>query len=161
YLGLRLVTTVVATAVVGCATIALRLDPDLAALVVLVGAAKACEAVSDVVLGQLQTREQLRPVAISMLGRGVLSVVAIVGGRRWTGDLVAAAAAMAAVAAVWLVLFDLRGIARRIAVRPTFAPALLRPLAWAAAPMGCVLGIGSLVANVPRYAVTAELGTAA
>jgi O-antigen/teichoic acid export membrane protein len=125
------------------------------------GLAKAFETLADVVFGLLQQAEDLRRIALSMLGKGVASVAAVACVLAATGSLVAAIAAMALAWGAWLAVWDLRN-ARRIApLRASFDGRRLTRLAWIALPLGGVSALNSLIANVPRYAVERHLGTAA
>ncbi len=161
YLGLRIVTTLVALAAIWVAALAGGYSRSMRALILLVGLAKAFEAVSDVVFGRLQQQEDLRRVALSMLAKGVLSVASIALGL-WLGlGLVAATALLAASWGAWLVVYDLPAARRLGSLRPAFSPRALGALAWLALPMGLGAGLQSLMTNVPRYAIEAHAGPAA
>jgi O-antigen/teichoic acid export membrane protein len=128
------------------------------ALILLLGLAKAFEAVSDVVFGLLQQHEDLRRVAISMLSKGVLSVVSMAAVLAVTGSVELATFAMALAWGVWLLGYDLPAARRLADLRPSFDLRALGGLAWLALPMGVVAGLQSLMTNVPRYAIEAHDG---
>src|SRR5207249_5339034 len=88
YLSVRLIGTVLGVAAIAVMALALGYRGDLLSLVLVVAFAKAFEAVSDVVFGLLQKAENLRRVAISMLAKGVISVLAVGLVLRLTGDIV-------------------------------------------------------------------------
>ena len=67
YFTLRLITTTLAVAAIAVIALASGYRGATLALILAVGLAKACEAVSDVVFGLLQEAENLRRIALSML----------------------------------------------------------------------------------------------
>jgi O-antigen/teichoic acid export membrane protein len=160
YLGLRLATTAAALATIAALAVALGYADGTLAVVLAIGLAKGFEAVSDVTFGLLQQAERLRQIALSMLARGALSVLAVGLALRATGDLAVAMLAMAVVWGAWLAAWDLPQAARIASIRPRFAPDALRALAWLALPLGCVSFLNSLGTNLPRYALEAHTGTA-
>ncbi len=95
YLSVRLIGTALGLAAIAVMALALGYRADLLYLILVVAFAKAFEAVSDVVFGLLQKAENLRRVAISMLAKGVISVLAVGLVLRLTGDIVLATLAMA------------------------------------------------------------------
>ena len=161
YLGLRCGTTVVALAAIAGIAGMLGYRAATLWLIVIVALAKSFEALSDVVLGLLQQGEDLRRVAVSMLIKGVMSLSAVWLLLVFTGSVSAAALALALAWGTVLVAYDMPNAARRTNIRPIFERSALTALAWLALPMGCVSGLNSLTANVPRYAIEANLGSTA
>jgi O-antigen/teichoic acid export membrane protein len=161
YLSVRLVGTVLGLGAIAVMAFALGYRGHLLYLILAVAFAKAFEAVSDVVFGLLQKAENLRRVAISMLLKGVISVLAVGVVLRLTGDLVLATLAMALCWGSLLATYDLPAAVRIESPRPTHKPRALARLAWVALPLGCVAGIGSLAFNVPRYFIEDALGATA
>jgi len=161
YLSLRLVSTALALGAIAVIALASGYHGSTLAVILGVGLAKSFEAVSDVVFGLLQEAENLRRVATSMLVKGLLSVIAVGGVLRLTGDLFAATLAMALGWGTLLCCYDLPAARRLQSIRPAGDLRALWNLAWLAAPMGCVGALGSLTTNVPRYAVESNLGPAA
>jgi O-antigen/teichoic acid export membrane protein len=161
YAGLRLVTTAAALGAIAALALGAGYRGATLGVILACGLAKAFETLADVVFGLLQQAEDLRRIALSMLGKGVASVAAVACVLAATGSLVAAIAAMALAWGAWLAVWDLRN-ARRIApLRASFDGRRLTRLAWIALPLGGVSALNSLIANVPRYAVERHLGTAA
>lgn len=158
YLCLRLLMTALALALIAVIAAGLGYRAGTFRLIMVVALAKAFEAVSEVVFGLLQQAENLRRVALSMLAKGVFSVIAVATVLNVTGSLVAATLAMALVWGALLASYDLPAAARLTSVRPLFEGRALASLAWLALPMGCVTGLASLTTSVPRYAVEASLG---
>ncbi|MCC6417367.1 MAG: lipopolysaccharide biosynthesis protein [Gemmataceae bacterium] len=162
YLGLRLLTTLVALAViVGLALTAGR-GGRTAAVIALLGLAKGFEAVSDVFYGLMQRHERMDRLAWSLSARGVLSVVALSAGVWLTGELLWGAAALAAGWGLVLVGYDMRGgFAVRGALEqlwPSWEWGQLGRLARQALPLGVVMFLISLNTNLPRYFVERDLG---
>jgi len=77
------------------------------------------------------------------------------------GNIVVAKMTMALCWMVLLGFYDLPAAYRLSSIRPAADPRALKSLALMAAPMGCVAALGSLTANVPRYAVEGNLGPTA
>jgi O-antigen/teichoic acid export membrane protein len=96
-----------------------------------------------------------------MLAKGILSVLAVAAALRLTHSPVVATAALAACWGTILVACDVPAACRLAAVRPVVGTARLGCLLWIALPMGCVMSLDSLAANVPRYAIEAHLGPTA
>ncbi len=161
YVALRLVTTVGALAAIPVVASGLGYRGTTLAVILAVALAKSFEALSDVVFGLQQQRERLREIAVSMLARGGLSVVAVGVVLRATGSLVAAVFAMALAWGLWLAVYDVVRASRIASIRPAFDAAPLAALARLALPLGCVSALNSLTTNVPRYTVEAHLGATA
>jgi O-antigen/teichoic acid export membrane protein len=157
----RLLGAIVAMAatVLVCATA--NYDPASKAVVMLVAIAKAVESVSDVVYGLLQRGERFRRIAFSMLAKGLGTLVLVGVILRLTRSLVVATIGIAALWALLLATIDLPAARRLARVWPHFDRATVASLTWLALPMGFVMSIGSLNANVPRYALEAHAGPAA
>ncbi len=169
YFGLRLMTTLLALAVIVGIILVSRYTPETALVIFFIGLAKAFESISDIFFGLLQQHERMDRIAKSLIIEGpatllVMGVVIAV-----TGSLVLATAAMALVWGLQLALYDVRSgwlILRAGAVdvgallRPRFAWATLRRLAWLALPLGFVMMLISLNTSIPRYVIEANLGEA-
>ncbi len=158
YLRLRVLTTATAFAAIALVTAALGYRGGDLGVVVAVAAAKAVEALSDVSFGLLQQAERLRRIACSMLMKGLLSVLAVAATLALGGGLLAASLAMAVAWAAVFLTNDLRAALRMAPARGHVPAPALVALARLALPMGCVMALNSLTANVPRYAVAASLG---
>lgn len=152
YLAARLAATVAGLVVVAAIAAVAAHDRRTAILVLLAGVAQSAETLSDLYYGAMQRRERMDLVARSMMARGVLSAAAPGAVLALGGGLMAALAALAGVRFLVLALYDRRrgteGESRartgRRAVRDILATAL---------PLGAVLLLVSLNANLPRYAI--------
>ncbi|HXW04260.1 MAG TPA: oligosaccharide flippase family protein [Vicinamibacterales bacterium] len=162
YMAARLLTTGAA----GCATLlfaAATADEATALLLVaLIVGGKACEAISDICHGLFQRNLDMRRAAVGLIVNGLLSVALVASSLALWRSLTLAAGAYAAGSFLALMCWDLpraRVPASRSPVRQTLSAAgtLLRR----ALPLGLSATLGSLQVYVPRYVVSAYLGTSA
>ncbi|MFN3326202.1 MAG: lipopolysaccharide biosynthesis protein [Bryobacteraceae bacterium] len=160
YLSVRVVTTGAGLAVVIAIALLAGYPAPLAAVVCLTGASLAAENVSDIYYGALQRREHMTRIAYSMIVRGVASAAALGIVLALTRNLVWAAAAMALVRLAVLFAFDKPAGSRGESMERTSVHAQFA-LFRTALPLGIVLMLSSLTANLPRYAIETELGTRA
>ena len=165
YFGLRLLTTALALA--GIALLASTSHYGIATLSVIaaIACAKGFESLSDVCYGQLQQRETMDRIAISMALRGLLSMAALAAVLGITGSVPWACAAMAA---AWLGVLSAYNLPN-MAIHGTRGDLLLRAwrrgsfkrlksLAAIAAPLGAVMMLLSLNSNIPRYFIERSYG---
>lgn len=141
-----------------CWVVALALSgysAAVAAVIVLVGAAKAVESVSDVLFAPIQREERLEYMGRSFVIRGVLTVAAMAAAMYLLRSLVAAAAVMLACWTLVLLFYDLPNARKVIAAPGAFRvrwdARALRALGWTALPLGGVALVGSLQTNTGRY----------
>ena len=175
YLRLRVSGMLVALLLI--AVVAAFIGSAHAVVVMLVGIAKAFDAIGDIFFGLFQRHEQMRPIGISMISNGVLTVAAMVSLLALTGSI--------GWAVVGSVIGSLAGAigycgwaAKRLrGAEPAAIPAeatkassprdpwaVLRRmgrLAMVAAPLGFASGLVSLSGNLPRYFIGHILGAAA
>ena len=162
YLRLRLLTTsLVLPIIIGIAFFSGYRSTTLI-VISLIGLAKSFESLSDIYYGLMQQNEQMRPIAISMIVKGILSLAAMAIVLMATGSLVWAVAALAVIWALIFFLYDLPqgrhlliGDARAMQAGST---PVLTKLAILAAPMGLVMFLISFNSNVPRYFIEKQLG---
>lgn len=167
YLGLRLITTVLALLVILGLTFMAGYRRETALVVVMVGVAKAIESVSDIFYGLLQRHERMDLIATSMLLKGPLSLAALSIGVYLTGSVLGGVLGLTAAWALILVGYDMpvsamifnpgqgstvRGAEWTLtALRPRWKAKTLGQLAWLTFPLGLSLMLLSLNANIPRY----------
>ncbi len=138
---------------------------DDAAVVLAVALSKTVEGVSDVHYGFMQQCERMRPIAISLMWRGALSVV-VVGGVLWAGGTLLTG--VLALSGVWLAVLighDARAAAPLLRAAgeqrlPRFDAPTMRRVVAMTFPLGLVMMAVSLRTNVPRYFIERDLGTA-
>lgn len=168
YLALRLATTLLALGLTGAATITLGYRGETVTVILVVAFAKALEAVSDVLYGLLQQHERMDRIAVSMILRGLGSLAAFGGALYASGSLLWGLAALATVWAIVLGAYDLRSgrmilqsgvnVNSASTLRPQWNFSLLGRLALISFPLGVVMMLISLNANIPRYVIERYLG---
>lgn len=174
YLGLRILTTAAGWLAIALIALAGNFDSRTAAIVMAVGLAKAMESFSDLFYGLFQQREELRRTAISMILRGLLAVVTLTTVLAITKDVFwSAMALMATWGLVWAT-YDVRW-GRRILgpqrsssgqllteeanpLKPRFDAARHWSLLRLALPLGVVMLMLALNANIPRYFIQHSMG---
>jgi len=160
YLALRLATTALSLLVIAGIACGYRLETAL--VILAVGLAKAFESLSDVFYGLLQAHERMDRIALSMMIKGPLSLVALGLVVYLTASIAWGALALAGVWGLLLIAYDIPNGIRLLDqgdnLRPYWdLPALVR-LAWLALPLGIVMMLISLNANIPRYFIEHYLG---
>jgi O-antigen/teichoic acid export membrane protein len=163
YFTLRFLTTT--TAFAGVCIFFLRISNDWTTreLVLLLSLAKAFECFSDVVAGFLQRQERLDRAAVSLIVRGVLSLLVFGVVLVYSRNVVMATASMALTWLTVLLLCDIRWANAMIGPRETFFNAdwkKLKRLSMLALPLGLVMALISLNTNIPRYVLQHYLGSA-
>ena len=126
YLRIRLLTTVLAIVVIGGIAAVQWSDHRAAAVVLLlVGTAKAFESISDIIFGRMQQFERLDRVALSMMIKGLISLIMLAIGLAVTHDAVGAAAGIAISFLITLLLIDIptrRLVTKHAALSESHAP---------------------------------------
>lgn len=161
YLGLRLTATALAlSTIIGIALVG-GYGAETALIIVIVGIGKSFDAVSDIYFGLCQQHERMDPIAKSLALNGVLSLAALAVAIAITGSMVSGAIGWA-VASLLALGYSMRAAAivhgSNEVLRPRWAPRTLGTLAVLAAPLGVVMLLLSLNANVPRYVIAHYLG---
>lgn len=177
YRGLRMITTLLALAVtVGIVGLA-GYRRETALTILLVGLARAFESMSDVYWGVHQQNERMSRIAKSMMLRGTLSLAVVTPVIWATGSVLWVAVGLALSGALIFLLYDRPGVASAPgwglrASQDSAAPgSRSRPLRWRPAiclalfklslPLGLVMMLISLAANIPKYFVAGYHGEAA
>jgi O-antigen/teichoic acid export membrane protein len=141
---------------------------DTAVVVLLVSAAKAAETLSDIIYGFWQKHERFDKIAMAMIGRGMGSVAIVAVVLYSTRSIAVACGAMALYWFVWLATYEYSGIRSLLAsVSPEEALGTewdmgkCKRLVVLSLPLGVVMLLISLNANIPRYFVEHYCGEAA
>ena len=167
YLALRIVTSALALVVIAGIAIGIGSNRVTAAVVLVVGVAKAFEAISDAYHGLMHQHRRMDRVAWSLMLKGSLSVLAVTAWLYLDGSVTGAAVALAATWGLLFVGYDLRSPAWLRKVEPdcsedSFVPCwdwtILGKLAWQALPLGVRVMLFTLSLNIPRYFVEDYLG---
>ena len=166
YLNARLLTTAVAIGVVALIGTWLATDRHALALVALVTAARACDAISEICHGLFQRELDMRTAGLGLMINGILSA-ALVGAGLWLWPSLPGAAGMyAAASMVTLIGWDLPHMRKAFRIRGASIPragglpAAVKVI-WRALPLGLSAVVGSLQINLPRYTIALYLGPAA
>jgi len=153
YLALRLVTTALSLFVIAGIACGYRLGTAL--VILAVGLAKAFESLSDVVYGLLQAHERMDRIALSMMIKGPLSLAALGATVFFTGSIVWGSLALAGSWGLLMIAYDIPNAIQLLDGEEAFGPCWDYPslarLAWLALPLGFVMMLISLNANIPRY----------
>lgn len=177
YLGLRLLSTGLALLAITIITGLARYRWETSLVILLIGLAKAFESISDVFYGLFQQYERMDRVAVSMMIKGPLSLLLLSLGVYLSGSIVGGAVGLAIAWALVLLSYDLRSGALMLnrsfpgshsgeprahhlamTLQPRWQLKTLGKLAWLALPLGFVMMLGSLNANIPRYFIEQYLG---
>jgi O-antigen/teichoic acid export membrane protein len=141
---------------------------DTAVVVLLVGVAKAVETLSDIIYGFWQKHERFDKIAIAMIGRGIGSVAIMAVALYSTRSIAVASGATALYWLAWLTTYECRGARRLLdGVSPgetlgvEWDMGKCRRLVTLSLPLGIVMLLISLNANIPRYFVEHYCGEAA
>jgi O-antigen/teichoic acid export membrane protein len=163
YFTVTAVSTILGWIAIAALVVAMRYDTTTAAVIVLVSSAKAVESMSTVVAGLLQKHERLDRVAVSLIMRGVISVLVFGVMFAVSRSLCLALAGMVIVWSCVLLAYDLTWASLLAGPRITFFkwnwPAIRR-LFILSLPLGIVMTLASLNVNGPRYFLQYYLGPA-
>lgn len=153
YLGLRIFSSFLAfLAICGVALVSgFRQETFLVVLVV--GLAKAFEAVSDVIFGLLQKHERMDRIAISKSVKGVLSLLALGSLILTTKSLIYGVLGLVATWLLMLLIYDIHNAKKLSSLAISINTTEWSRLIKLALPLGIVMMLLSLIANVPRYFV--------
>jgi len=173
YLGLRLVTTLMALFVIGGVVWAGKYNLQTALVILAVGLSKAFESISDVYYGLMQRHERMDRIAKAMMIKGPLSLAALGLLVYITNDVLWGVIGLAVTWFLILLFYDLRNAAITLresrsikgmafmsdeVMHPDFEPRRLANLAWLAFPLGLVMALISFNTNIPRYFIEHEIG---
>jgi O-antigen/teichoic acid export membrane protein len=163
YFTLRLLATLLGLIVVVALLPFAGASSAVRVVILLVSVSKCVECMSDVTAGLLQREEQLRRVAISLMIRGIASVLVFSLTFAYFRNLALSVAAMSGVWLAVLLFYDVRNARALIGRHEPFfrfdRRALWR-LAMLGLPLGWVVFFGSLNVNIPRYFLQHYLGLA-
>jgi O-antigen/teichoic acid export membrane protein len=151
YRGVRLLSNAAAVLIMVLWVALAGYDAATNCAILLVALTKVVESESDVLYGFFQQHECMNLSSLSVMLRGVLSLLVFAG-------VVAASHQLAlgqlSVLLAWgavLFLFDSRNGARFGDTHPTFKWRTIRRLMWLVLPLGVVAGLSSLSSSLPRF----------
>lgn len=162
YLGLRLLTTIVAMLVIFLVAVSIGKSETLTLPILLAGAIRGLDAISDVCHGRFMQQEQIDRMGIALAAKSVAGIVAtglIIG---TGGTVIGVLCGVIAVRMIVMLLWELPSVAKSAAdigdVCPSFSAYRLRRLAIQSLPLGVVMLIISLRTSVPQYLLEHRLG---
>lgn len=159
YLGLRLLTSLFALAVVVMVILICGYKGEIAAIILLVALAKGFESISDIIFGLFQKLEVMGNIGKSLCAKGILSAL-LTGFLVWlTGSLVMGIAGLAVAWFLLLIMYDLVNARKYVSVYPSFKLSFVWPLIRLSLPLGAVTGLATLNANIPGYFIQGYLGS--
>lgn len=173
YLGLRLLTTVIALFLIIGVALANGYPFETALVIIAVGFSKAFESVSDVYYGLMQRYERMDRIARSYLIKGPLSLAVLSIMVYLTSDVFWGVVGFSTVWGVLLLTYDLKNAGATLnefkatitnnkntskQMWPVFNRRKLLRLVWLALPLGIVMTLLSLNTNIPRYFIESHFG---
>ncbi|OUL27223.1 oligosaccharide flippase family protein [Nostoc sp. 106C] len=162
YLGLRLIGSGLALVIIATITLLAGYQWETSVVILLVGLAKAFEAISDVFYGLLQQHERMDRIALSLMIKGPLSLLLLGIGVYISGNIVWGVVGLVCAWAIVLLTYDIRNgalILNQVSqVQPRWHLATLAKLVPLALPLGLVMMLISLNTNIPRYFIEHYLG---
>ena len=172
YLAFRLLAMATSLCAIGVIVFIAGYRFETAAVIMLIALAKSIEAISDIFFGYFQQNERMDQITLSMIVRGILSVLLFIDGMWIFGGILGGIAGLITAWLTTLVLFDIpravrfakhRALHQQSATEsfyPKWDMVRLKRLLLLSAPLGVVAMIVSLNANIPRYFVEAWHGEA-
>jgi len=158
YLGLRLVTAMLAMLALTAAARLGGYSPAMAGLILLAGLLVTLESICDIFHALLQQHERMELVAISLTVRSVLGLMLFALTTWVTGKLIWGVCGFLVATGGVLLLFDIPCVAWIVPIRITLRPGTLFNLAWLSLPLGVATAGMALTTSIPRYAVSHYLG---
>ncbi|MFN9170911.1 MAG: lipopolysaccharide biosynthesis protein [Dolichospermum sp.] len=174
YLGLRLITTGLALPIILWITLATGYKDETAIVIILIGFAKGLESISDVFYGLLQKHEKMDRMAISVMMKGPLSLLMLSIGTYISGSIIWGVVGLVIAWACILLIWDIpsyRWLINKFTsegeipdslegktAKPRWQLGTIRKLIWLSLPLGLVMMLISLNANIPRYFLEHSLG---
>lgn len=166
YVAARIASTSLSFAIISAILIGSHTSEVGVVITLVVGIAKCVEAISDILYGLLQKHQQFRLIASSLILKGASSLTGWVIILALTHSLLAAVCWIATCWTLVLFFFDIpaaRGVAKAKygtgSLTPRWDWRVLLTLSHLAYPLGLVMLLISLNANIPRYIVERVCGT--
>ena len=163
YFTLRLLATLLGLTVIVAVLPFAGASSAVRIVILMVAVSKCVECMSDVTAGLLQREEQLKRVAVSLMMRGIASVLIFALTFAYFRNLALSVAAMSVVWLAVLLSYDVRNVRALIGRQDPFfrfdRHELWR-LAMLGLPLGWVATFATLSVNIPRYFLQHYLGLA-
>jgi O-antigen/teichoic acid export membrane protein len=168
YLGLRVLTTGLALAVISALALESSSQRDIQLLTLAIGLGAAIDAISDIIYGALQQRERMHWIAASMIVRSLLGLAAVLAGLLLTNSLIWSMLLSAGVKGLVVLVVDVplgvqtlavnsARVVKQSRIREVWSQAcewnVLRTLAWLSLPLAPTTMLMTLQVTIPRYLI--------
>ena len=169
YLVLRIITLFFAQIIILLILFITSYDFLMKLVIIFIGISKTIEAMSDIIHGLFQKNERMDRVAISLIIKGPLSIVAVLLGISLSGNLLGGLIALVINWFLVLLFYDIRNAAnlnikyKKIMLSnfqrtlKTIKKNRLEKLLILAFPLSIVMMLNSLNTNIPRYFIDYHL----
>ncbi|MEA5567725.1 oligosaccharide flippase family protein [Anabaena sp. UHCC 0399] len=162
YLGLRLISTVLALLIIAIIILLGGYRWETILTISLIGLAKAFESISDVFYGLIQQQERMDRIALSLMLKGLLSLLFLAIGIYISGSILGGVAGLVLAWGLVLFAYDIRSgflmLRRKSQLQPCWHRKTITKLVWLCLPLGCVMMLISLNSNIPLYFIEQYLG---
>jgi O-antigen/teichoic acid export membrane protein len=162
YLGLRLISTGLALLIIATISFFGGYQGETSLVILLIGIAKSFESISDVFFGLIQQNERMDKIAISLIIKGILSLIFLAIGVYLSGKVFCGVLGLIFAWVVVLFGYDIRSgllmVKERSKLKPRWHLKTLRKLFYLSLPLGIVMMLISLNGNIPRYFIERYLG---
>jgi O-antigen/teichoic acid export membrane protein len=162
YLGLRLIGTALGILAIALITLFSGYRRETCFVILLIGLAKAFESISDIFFSLLQQHERMDRIAISLMIKGPLSLLMLGTGVYLSHSVLWGTAGLVVAWAIVLITYDIRNglmmLKHKSQALPRWHIKTLKKLVWLCLPLGFVMMLISLNANIPRYFIERYLG---
>jgi O-antigen/teichoic acid export membrane protein len=161
FLGVRIITNIAAMILILGILVGLRKEYSFRVyvLILIVGITKVIQSTSDVAYGLMQKYERLDKVSQSMILYGLGGFIFYFAVLKITGDQIPASLSLGLLWLLILLFFDKQNVDKLDRFSPRFRLKKIVSILWLGAPLGVVMGILSLNANMSRYFVEGFLGS--
>lgn len=170
YLGLRMVTTVIAMALIAVSAATSDISVSTFWVVLIVGMTKSSDGLNDLVRGLFQQEERMDFAGISLALRGAGGLLSMILAYLASGSIVVALSAAMIVRFLMNAAYDAPYASRLLSQKyrastqgesndwslltPRFTTRVMLGLTWTALPLGIVMALVSLQTSLPRYALS-------
>jgi O-antigen/teichoic acid export membrane protein len=169
YVGLRLLSTLLAFVIISAATQILGYGKELTTVVLVVSWAYAIETVSDVYYARLQLHDRMAEIAKSRIARTLLSTLGLAITTYLTRSILWGIAASALARIIILLGYDVserthgfggrsNWLLRSEALAPRFDLRALGKLLLLSLPLGIIVLLGCLNSSIPNFFIKDALG---
>lgn len=160
YLGLRLIGVGVALLIIAAIVSISGYTWKTSLIVLLIGLAKVFESMSDVFYGLIQQSERMDRIAVSLIIKGLLSLLLLSLGMWVSGDILWGILGLILAWGGVFFLFDLQSskLLLNREPKPRWDFKTLKKLVNISLPLGFVMMLISLNINIPRYFIKEYLG---